>query len=363
MTWLKDRRYLKNDEAVLFARAVIDIIKRYEIDNEFKTLTIGGPFEQLESKEKIQVLHITSLMLLTDTGDRHLKRSSRIESAVYYVFKFISNEFRMNHNSALNEWGKYIIDAYRHYPDGSSVLEEMIPKSTSSRGEWEITIRELADRILFSDKHFELHNTIRAQKYNSLAIIMPLATDFDYFSNSIFDNLGNEIVYSENALEDLKGLCSRFVSTSSSSSSNPEININKRKLNNDGESSIHSSDKKSKIATNLNKLLEEINYTPQVNKNNSPATTINSVFSENKRVKWTVGEEEALKKGIKKHGIGKWKPILDDPEFKLALIIRTNVNLKDKFKTMLNQFRKKYKYDDDDHGDDFARLLRKQGVN
>jgi len=353
MTWLTahNERYLINDEALFFSKAVLEIIRRYEINNEFPTL-ITGPFEKLESEMKIKVLHIISIMLLTDTGDRHLKRSSLAESAVYYVFKFISNEFRVNHSCAFDEWGKYIVNAYRHYPDGRSVHEKMIPKSTSSREEWEYTINELADRILL-DKYFEMQDTCLFVLNNMpLAIRMPTNTDFDYFSCSILDNLGNKVVYSDNSIEDLKSLCLRFVnitsasssSSSSSSSSNPEVNINKRKLNNDGENSMHS-DKKSKNAADVDKLLV----------NTSIVNNIGG--SRERKGKWTQREEEAFKNGVRRHGIGNWKPILDDPEFKLALISRSNVNLKDKFKTMQNQFLKKYEEDDDDHGDEFTRLL------
>jgi len=365
MTWLTSHgaRYLKNAEAVFFSKAVLEIIRRYEIDNEFKTL-VNGSFEKLGSEMKIQVLHVISIMLLTDT-ETHLKRSSLVESAVYYVFMFISNEFRVDHSSAFNEWGKYIVDAYRHCPDGRSVHEKMIPKSTSSRGEWEYAIKELADRILL-DKYFEMQDACLFMLNTGMATSMPVNTDFDYFSNSqfdkfsnrIFDSMGNKVVYSENAMEDLKRLCLRFVNTTSStdisSSSNPEVNINKRKLNNDGETSIHNSDKKSKIAADVDKLLVNT-FTPQMNNNNNYAAIVG--FGERRKAKWTVREEEHFKRGVIKHGIGNWKPILDDPEFKLALISRSNVNLKDKFKTMLNQFLKKYEEDDDDHGDEFTRLL------
>ena len=60
-------------------------------------------------------------------------------------------------------------------------------------------------------------------EYIPFAIRMPVNTDFDYFSNSkfdnfsnsILDNLGNKVVYSENAIEDLKRLCLQFVNITS----------------------------------------------------------------------------------------------------------------------------------------------------
>jgi Myb-like DNA-binding domain len=44
--------------------------------------------------------------------------------------------------------------------------------------------------------------------------------------------------------------------------------------------------------------------------------------------KWTAEEEAALKAGIKKHGAGKWRTILRDPEFSDVLSLRSNVDLK-----------------------------------
>lgn len=48
----------------------------------------------------------------------------------------------------------------------------------------------------------------------------------------------------------------------------------------------------------------------------------------NQKLKWTGEEEEALLAGIAKHGAGKWKNILRDPEFAGQLIHRSNIDLK-----------------------------------
>uniref|UniRef100_A0A161ZW24 MYB transcription factor n=1 Tax=Daucus carota subsp. sativus TaxID=79200 RepID=A0A161ZW24_DAUCS len=50
--------------------------------------------------------------------------------------------------------------------------------------------------------------------------------------------------------------------------------------------------------------------------------------------KWTAEEEAALKAGIAKHGLGKWSTIIKDPEFYTALHLRSNVDLKDKWRNM-----------------------------
>ncbi|KAG9439103.1 hypothetical protein H6P81_019268 [Aristolochia fimbriata] len=50
--------------------------------------------------------------------------------------------------------------------------------------------------------------------------------------------------------------------------------------------------------------------------------------------KWTAEEENALKAGVTKHGPGKWRTILKDPEFSSVLALRSNVDLKDKWRNM-----------------------------
>lgn len=50
--------------------------------------------------------------------------------------------------------------------------------------------------------------------------------------------------------------------------------------------------------------------------------------------KWTQEEETALKAGIIKHGAGKWRTILKDPEYSSVLYHRSNVDLKDKWRNM-----------------------------
>ena len=44
--------------------------------------------------------------------------------------------------------------------------------------------------------------------------------------------------------------------------------------------------------------------------------------------KWTPDEEAALKAGVLKHGPGKWRTILKDPQFSGVLYLRSNVDLK-----------------------------------
>ncbi|CAI8607980.1 unnamed protein product [Vicia faba] len=54
----------------------------------------------------------------------------------------------------------------------------------------------------------------------------------------------------------------------------------------------------------------------------------------NQKLKWTQEEEDALIAGIDKHGTGKWKTILVDPQFAHLLTSRSNIDLKDKWRNM-----------------------------
>ncbi|XP_010242277.1 PREDICTED: telomere repeat-binding factor 4 [Nelumbo nucifera] len=54
----------------------------------------------------------------------------------------------------------------------------------------------------------------------------------------------------------------------------------------------------------------------------------------NPKQKWTSEEEEALRAGVDKHGVGKWKNIQRDPEFGHCLAARSNIDLKDKWRNM-----------------------------
>ncbi|CAH8283261.1 unnamed protein product [Eruca vesicaria subsp. sativa] len=50
--------------------------------------------------------------------------------------------------------------------------------------------------------------------------------------------------------------------------------------------------------------------------------------------KWTEEEESALRSAIVKHGPGRWRTILKDPDFSDVLFLRSNVDLKDKWRNL-----------------------------
>ncbi|CAA7056613.1 unnamed protein product [Microthlaspi erraticum] len=54
----------------------------------------------------------------------------------------------------------------------------------------------------------------------------------------------------------------------------------------------------------------------------------------NQKLKWTAEEEETLLAGVRKHGPGKWKNILRDPDFAEQLQNRSNIDLKDKWRNL-----------------------------
>uniref|UniRef100_A0A061RLE5 Uncharacterized protein n=1 Tax=Tetraselmis sp. GSL018 TaxID=582737 RepID=A0A061RLE5_9CHLO len=51
-------------------------------------------------------------------------------------------------------------------------------------------------------------------------------------------------------------------------------------------------------------------------------------------VPWTAEEEEALRLGVLRHGVGAWQVILKDPEFAI-LKTRTGIQLKDKWRNLV----------------------------
>ena len=56
--------------------------------------------------------------------------------------------------------------------------------------------------------------------------------------------------------------------------------------------------------------------------------------SSRRKVEWTTDESEALEGGVEKYGVGNWRAIKNDSEFGPLLLNRTNVMLKDKWRTL-----------------------------
>ncbi|GKA81798.1 probable ubiquitin-like-specific protease 2A isoform X1 [Tanacetum coccineum] len=54
--------------------------------------------------------------------------------------------------------------------------------------------------------------------------------------------------------------------------------------------------------------------------------------------KWTTEEEGALYDGVAKHGVGKWKIVLSDPQFASSLVNRSNTDLKNKWRSLSKKF-------------------------
>nr|VDD02900.1 unnamed protein product [Brassica rapa] len=50
--------------------------------------------------------------------------------------------------------------------------------------------------------------------------------------------------------------------------------------------------------------------------------------------KWSQEEESALRSAVAKHGPGRWRTILKDPDFSQVLFLRSNVDLKDKWRNI-----------------------------
>ena len=50
---------------------------------------------------------------------------------------------------------------------------------------------------------------------------------------------------------------------------------------------------------------------------------------------WTEGETEALRSGVLKYGVGKWRDILQDSKLGPRLAVRNNMHLKDRWRVMM----------------------------
>jgi hypothetical protein len=60
-----------------------------------------------------------------------------------------------------------------------------------------------------------------------------------------------------------------------------------------------------------------------------------------RKIEWAPDEIEALKEGVKVHGVGHWAQILQDKQFGPRFKNRNNVALKDKYRLLFGARRKK----------------------
>ena len=56
--------------------------------------------------------------------------------------------------------------------------------------------------------------------------------------------------------------------------------------------------------------------------------------SPKKRIPYSEAEKLAIREGVRKHGFGNWSKIKSDPEYAIILMRRTNVNIKDCYRTL-----------------------------
>lgn len=213
-------RYLRDSEAKLFANGILQIINEYDSDIErgdedkLETL-VSGQFENLKTvNEKFQVLEVIAFYLLRNTGNRTLRLSALVESAVYYVFAWYHEQFDNDTEIAVESYGQLIIDAYQqeldNYPERHSGDEEFLPTMIGfSKDGWLSAIDNLADQILW-DRDFELEEKLTPPDpdfYRHLNI------ELNYFSPILDDNYGNVVSYSENSKKELFELCITTMNT------------------------------------------------------------------------------------------------------------------------------------------------------
>lgn len=62
-----------------------------------------------------------------------------------------------------------------------------------------------------------------------------------------------------------------------------------------------------------------------------------TTVSNGKRIPFTVAEEVAIMEGVKRYGVGHWSEIKSDPMLCIKLVNRSQVQIKDKHRTMMNR--------------------------
>eukprot|EP00884_Botryococcus_braunii_P013263 jgi/Botrbrau1/21938/Bobra.0249s0061.1 len=207
MTWRTPRgnRVLNPAEAKLFARAVCCILDRYD-DEPSEGLNYGfpiteGPFERLTTPQKLTVLEEVAEALLTETPVPQL--FSLNENAIYYVFRWINQEFDVVEDGE-ESWGQLVLDALGSWGrddagegSGEAGRDPFIGCGDPTR--WDRALDQIADRILW-DRDFEMAEEASSFPPELLAEAQIRA---DYFAV-------RQVCARSGAADRLQGLCSRF---------------------------------------------------------------------------------------------------------------------------------------------------------
>lgn len=217
MTWWTccGLRYLRDAEAKLFAYALLQIVNEHDDDDDYMVQYTHGQFDRLSTNnEKFQVLEVVAFYLLRNTGERNLRLSALVESAVFYVFSWYLQEFKDNFENSVEQWGALIIDAFKQElercPDDHNGDEEFLPTITNfPLSAWLSAIEFLADGILW-DRDFEMEEDLKTAA-PCMFDIFKIAKS--YVSPILDDDNENVVQYSDNAKQDLYQLCCITINT------------------------------------------------------------------------------------------------------------------------------------------------------
>lgn len=175
MTWHtnKGRRVLEDAEQFVFVTTLLSILNEYENVLHFDSterlnrLLKGNVFDRLPDNKKVALLWKVAYYLTEDTGDDILELTSLNESAVYYVYKFLS---RYQLDMALDDFDEdkkllkmifECIKVAKAEMEADQAGEEdaapFFPASVDDqdKGRWIDAVETTADRILW-DRDFQI---------------------------------------------------------------------------------------------------------------------------------------------------------------------------------------------------------------
>jgi len=195
MTWNtpQGNRTLQGAEAVLFAICIPTMIDLYnDDDSKPKKLNYGcqlvqGAFEKLTTPQQFTVLEDVSTALLTDTPTCPTLNAVN-ESAVYYVYKWLEEQFD-DVEIGVEVWGQHIIDAYNQvHPSETKIADDDSNDESDSRPTldnfdedvWITAIEALADQILW-DRDFEMEDTFSGTNPFSSLVMDRMGIEQGYF--------------------------------------------------------------------------------------------------------------------------------------------------------------------------------------
>ena len=144
-------RILLGNEAILFTFAITCIINSYSAQNDFEK-KINVPFKFLSEPQKFTLLEDVANGFLVESNSCP-ELYALNESAIYFIYQWIIEDFKQGLSKAIGIWGNKIINAYNEcFPQLDDTTDcDLIRPSfhTENKSAWIDAIECLLDRILW----------------------------------------------------------------------------------------------------------------------------------------------------------------------------------------------------------------------